>query len=290
MIDPVSKRHIFPAKLGLITLLGALARYSVSVNPFFYSRSDAFAILPLPVALQPAHSSVSSHFNVENNKNPTGRCRGIGSGFVWLISGAVSFSAAQLVSTPSRRGQQTREVAMRAEQSDISQIEFRVGCVVSCERHPDSEKLLVEKVDVGEEVPRQICSGISKFLTPEQMVGRQVVIVANLKGRKMAGVDSEGMILCATKRDNPEAEEASALVLVEAPSGVPPGERVIVEDASGPHGEAANPSKVQKKKLFEKIAPDLRTDANGTVCYKDSPFMTSAGPCTATSLPSATVS
>lgn len=283
MVDSVSKRHIFPAKLGLLTILGVLARY-------ICRRSDAFAISPITVALQPVHLRVCSHFNVENNRNTSMRYRGIESGFTWLISGAITFSAAQVVSKRNRHCQQVGEVALRAEQSDISQIEFKVGHVVSCERHPDSEKLLVEKVDVGEEAPRQICSGISKFLTPEQMVGRQVVVVANLKGRKMAGVESEGMILCATKRDSVEADEASELALVEAPSGVPPGERIVVEDSSAPHGEAANPSKVQKKKLFEKIAPDLRTDANGTVCYKDSPFMTTAGPCTATSLPSATVS
>lgn len=177
----------------------------------------------------------------------------------------------------------------RKGQSDISQIDFRVGEIKSCEKHPDSDKLLVEQIDIGEEAPRQICSGIGKFFGPEQVVGRKVVIVSNLKARKMAGTASEGMLLCASKR-NGEEEELSALDLVEAPEGAAVGERVVVEIADEEHGDAATPNKVGKKKLYEKVAPDLKTNGEGTVCFKDAPFMTSAGPCTAKELPDSTVS
>lgn len=177
----------------------------------------------------------------------------------------------------------------RKGQSDISQIDFRVGEIKSCEKHPESDKLLVEQIDIGEEAPRQICSGIGKFFDPEQVVGKRVVIVSNLKARKMAGTASEGMLLCASKRDG-EEEELSALNLVEAPEGAPIGERVVVEIADEEHGDAATPNKVGKKKLYEKVAPELKTNGEGTVCFKDSPFMTSAGPCTAKELPDSTVS
>ncbi|CAE7349294.1 unnamed protein product [Symbiodinium natans] len=171
-------------------------------------------------------------------------------------------------------------------------IDFRVGEIKSCEKHPDSDKLLVEQIDVGEEAPRQICSGIGKFLEPDQVVGKKVVIVSNLKARKMAGTASEGMLLCASKKADPEDPESelAELKLVEAPADAEIGERVIVEMPDEEHGQAATPNKVGKKKLYEKVAPGLRTDAEGTVCFKESPFMTSAGPCTAKDLPEAVVS
>lgn len=175
-------------------------------------------------------------------------------------------------------------------QSDVSQIDFRVGVIVSCEKHPDSDKLLVEQIDIGEEMPRTICSGIAKFFAPEDVVDKKVVIVANLKARKLAGVPSEGMLLCASTKDSPEAEELSQLRLVEAPEGAAVGERVVIEVEDGDHGEAAPPNRVGKKKLYEKVAPDLKTDSESTVCFKESQFTTSAGPCYAKDLPSATVS
>ena len=73
---------------------------------------------------------------------------------------------------------------------------MKVGTVVSCEKHPKADRLLVEQIDLGSEV-RQIVSGISKYYKPEEMVGKQVVVITNLKPRKLKGVESNGMILCA---------------------------------------------------------------------------------------------
>lgn len=183
-------------------------------------------------------------------------------------------------------GKSRRAVAMRAgDQSEVSQIDFRVGEIVSAERHPDSEKLLVEMIDIGEGKPRQICSGIAKWFSPEDVTGRRVVIVANLKGRKMAGVASEGMLLCAKAPvAEGEDEDAGELAIVEAPAGAATGERVAVEVEGEEIGEAAPPNRVQKKKLYEKVAPFLCTDGEGQVCFKESLFMTSSGPCTAPSV------
>ncbi|CAE7938069.1 unnamed protein product [Symbiodinium necroappetens] len=203
---------------------------------------------------------------------------GLGLGFAGVLAGRIL----------QRRGSQVA----RKGQSDVSMIDFRVGEIKSCEKHPDSDKLLVEQIDVGEEAPRQICSGIGKFLAPDQVVGKKVVIVSNLKARKMAGTASEGMLLCASKKADPEDAESelAELTLVEAPEEAEVGERVVVEMPDEEHGQAATPNKVGKKKLYEKVAPDLRTNKDGTVCFKDSPFMTSAGPCTAKDLPEAVVS
>lgn len=188
-------------------------------------------------------------------------------------------------------GRRTIEVAMKAEgdQSEVSQIDFRVGKIVSVEKHPDSEKLLIEQIDVGEDEPRTICSGIAQHLSLEDVANRMVVVVSNLKARKLGGVSSNGMLLCATAPAESEGELGS-LVLVEAPEGAEVGERVVIEVEDEVHGEGAPPNRVAKKKLYEKVAPHLCTDEEGTVCYKASPFMTSSGPCTAKAIPKGIVS
>ncbi len=77
-------------------------------------------------------------------------------------------------------------------------VDLRVGQVVSAERVKGADKLLHMKVDIGEEQPRTIVAGIAESYQPEQMVGRKVVIVANLQPRKLRGIESNGMIVAAS--------------------------------------------------------------------------------------------
>ncbi len=79
---------------------------------------------------------------------------------------------------------------------DFQKLELKVGEVIACEKVKKSEKLLHETVKIGDEV-RSVVSGIAKYYTPEEMVGKKVVVVTNLKPVKLCGVLSEGMILCA---------------------------------------------------------------------------------------------
>ncbi len=79
---------------------------------------------------------------------------------------------------------------------DFDKLEFRVGEVLACEPVPKSKKLLCSQVKIGSET-RQIVSGIHKYYSPEEMVGKKVMVVVNLQPAKLAGVLSEGMILCA---------------------------------------------------------------------------------------------
>ena len=74
---------------------------------------------------------------------------------------------------------------------------MRVGEVISAEKMEKSDKLLILKVNVSGEI-RQIVSGIADFYSPEEMVGKKVVVVANLKPIKLRGYDSQGMILAAS--------------------------------------------------------------------------------------------
>ena len=83
---------------------------------------------------------------------------------------------------------------------DFAKVQLVTAKVVACERVPKSDKLLKETLDVGGET-RTVVSGIAQWYTPEEMVGKTVVLVKNLAPRKMRGVVSEGMLLCASDKD-----------------------------------------------------------------------------------------
>ena len=83
---------------------------------------------------------------------------------------------------------------------DFEKMQFAVGEIIKCEPVPKSKKLLCSQVKIGKEV-KQIVSGIQKHYTPEEMVGKKVMVLVNLKPAKLAGVLSEGMLLCAEDAD-----------------------------------------------------------------------------------------
>ena len=83
---------------------------------------------------------------------------------------------------------------------DFAKLQFQVGVIVKCEAVPKSKKLLCSQVKIGSQT-RQIVSGIKAHYTPEEMVGKRVMVVTNLKPAKLAGVLSEGMLLCAEDAD-----------------------------------------------------------------------------------------
>ncbi|MFG6324322.1 MAG: methionine--tRNA ligase [Lachnospiraceae bacterium] len=83
---------------------------------------------------------------------------------------------------------------------DFAKMQFQVGEIISCEAVPKSKKLLCSQVKIGSQV-KQIVSGIKAYYTPEEMVGKKVMVLVNLKPAKLAGVVSEGMLLCAEDAD-----------------------------------------------------------------------------------------
>lgn len=88
------------------------------------------------------------------------------------------------------------EAKPEIEYDDFAKLQFQVGEIIACEAVPKSKKLLCSQVRIGSQV-RQIVSGIKAHYTPEEMVGKKVMVVVNLKPAKLAGVMSEGMLLCA---------------------------------------------------------------------------------------------
>ncbi|MBC7898567.1 MAG: methionine--tRNA ligase [Saprospiraceae bacterium] len=90
---------------------------------------------------------------------------------------------------------------------DFLKVELRVGQIMVAERIPKADKLLRFEIDLGEEKPRQILAGLAEYYEPEKLIGRKVVVVANLKPRKMRGLESQGMICAASL----EEEDTPAL-------------------------------------------------------------------------------
>ena len=95
---------------------------------------------------------------------------------------------------------------------DFDKIDLRVGKIISAEKHPDADKLLVFQVKMDTEV-RQVISGVAKDFSPEEMIGKKVIVVANLKPRKLRGMESKGMLLFA------ENGKKYEIVSTKAPDG-----------------------------------------------------------------------
>lgn len=118
--------------------------------------------------------------------------------------------AAEEIQKPEEKIESAEKETVEEEKEYISiddfiKVELRVGEVKVCERIPKADKLLRFEIDLGEEKPRQILAGLAEYYEPEKLIGRKVVVVANLKPRMMRGLESQGMICAAslTQEDVP---------------------------------------------------------------------------------------
>eukprot|EP00977_Amphora_coffeiformis_P003419 scaffold638_cov168-Amphora_coffeaeformis.AAC.1 len=168
--------------------------------------------------------------------------------------------------------------APESTEIDVSKLDIRVGVITKAWLHEEADKLFCEEIDIGEDSPRQIASGLRAHYNLEDLEGQRVLVLANLKARKLVGFPSHGMVMCASNSDG-------SVKFVEPPADAKIGERVMVE---GYDGEPATENQVIKKKMLEQIFPDLKTNAAGIACYKGVPLTTTAGPCQPT-LPNADV-
>ncbi len=103
------------------------------------------------------------------------------------------------------------------EIGDFAKVDLRVGEVLSAERVPKADKLLLLSIDIGEEKPRQVLAGIAQYYEPEKLVGRKLVVVANLKPRKLRGYESQGMVVAASFGE--EGRPVVATFAEEVPNG-----------------------------------------------------------------------
>jgi glutamyl-tRNA synthetase len=158
----------------------------------------------------------------------------------------------------------------------ISALDIRVGFIRKVWEHAEADKLYCEEIDVGENEPRQIASGLRPYLMANELEGRKVLVLCNLKARNLVGFPSHGMVLCASNADH------TVVRLVNPPADANIGERVTFPDFDfeTENGAPYAENKIAKKKIFEDIAPHLVTNKYGVPEFLGRPFMTSAGICT----------
>lgn len=102
---------------------------------------------------------------------------------------------------------------------DFARLDLRVATVIAAEPHPNADRLLKLQVDLGDE-QRQICAGVKSYYEPDTLVGKQIVLVANLQPRMLRGEPSNGMLLAATAYDGDEVQDVVVLELAkEVPMG-----------------------------------------------------------------------
>lgn len=163
-----------------------------------------------------------------------------------------SAAAAAAASPATPANSSADGAAAAATGPTVDTLDIRVGLITKVGPHPNADSLYLEEIDLGEtERPRQIVSGLRKFVPEEKMQNRKVVVVCNLKPAKMRDIVSYGMVLCASNDDHTEVDP------INPPEGAAIGERVTFEGYNAEPEAVINP----KKKIFEKIAPDLVTDA-----------------------------
>ena len=110
-----------------------------------------------------------------------------------------------------------KEAKPEVDITEFEKLDLRAGKVISCEKHPDADKLLILQVDLGEDKPRQIVSGLAQSYTPGQVIGKTIVVIANLKSSVIRGVKSNGMLLAS--------KNGKEVSLVEI-NGVEPGSKI----------------------------------------------------------------
>jgi methionyl-tRNA synthetase len=136
------------------------------------------------------------------------------------------------------------------------------------------------QVDLGEASgPRRVVSGLVKYMSAEALLHRRVVLLANTKPSKLKGVESQAMLLCAFSADG------ATCGLLTPPPDAPLGQRIVFDGHHAPPEPVLNP----KKKVWESLQADMKTDAGGVARYKSLAFATPQGPCLAADVPLGTI-
>ncbi len=162
----------------------------------------------------------------------------------------------------------------------FGQLDIRVGKVLKAEKHPKSEKLYTEEVDIGGEV-RKIASGLQQFVKLEDFIGKNVVVFCNLKVKTMVDYPSHGMVLCASDAEHKTVE------LLSPPEGAKPGDVVTVEGIA--RSPAADLNLSRKNNPWAKLEHKLKTDTDLVVKLEGKPLRTDKGAVTVKSLKAAEI-
>lgn len=121
----------------------------------------------------------------------------------------------QLLSEETKMTDEAATIPNKPEISfdEFAKVDLRVATVVSAELHPNADKLLKLQLDDGSGTPRQICAGVKAYYSPDDLIGKQVVIVANLAPRTIRGEESRGMMLAASNAPKGEGGERDVVAV-----------------------------------------------------------------------------
>jgi len=177
------------------------------------------------------------------------------------------------------KGTTSNEAPKLDNEITINSIDLRVGVITKVSKHPTADKLYCEEIDVGEPTARSIASGLVPFYSLEQMQGKKLIVVCNLKPKNLVGFKSNGMVLCASKVN---ADGTHTVEFVDPPADSKPGDRIVGEGV-GNDIEVLTSSKCDKTKAFDIVAADLKVDSEGVPNWKGHRLVTIA--CSACTVP-----
>jgi len=168
------------------------------------------------------------------------------------------------------------KVAANVDQPDICKLEFKVGVITKVWVHEKADKLYCEEIDVGEEAPRQIASGLRPHFSLEEMMGQRLLVMSNLKAKNLVGFKSHGMVLCAAA---PRDDGTEKVEFVEPPAEAKVGE--VIKFDGLPDPEPFSAAQVDKRKVVQACSEGMKTTEDCVAAWNGHVFMTSAGPCKA---------
>ncbi|XP_055632022.1 tyrosine--tRNA ligase, cytoplasmic-like [Toxorhynchites rutilus septentrionalis] len=168
---------------------------------------------------------------------------------------------------PTRGGGNKKAAAQATGDNTPDKMELKVGKIMEANIHPDADTLCILSVDIGSDTKKSIVSNLMAYYGLEDLRSRTVVTLTNMKSSKIRGVESEGLVLCAFNQDKYEP--------LIVPESAKIGERIIAEGFNNTKAEVAqlNP----KKKVWEKIQAELKTNSDGDALWKDFSLLTMNG-------------
>merc|ERR1711972_629171 len=165
---------------------------------------------------------------------------------------------------PKAKAPPKKKGGNQAQPITPGRLDMRVGFITSVTKHPDSEKLFIEKVDFGKEIgERQILSGLQGLVPADHLEGTKRVFLVNLKPAKMGGIESQGMLMCSKGKDG-------SVEPLSVPESAENGDKISV---TGFEKDEADERLPPKKKIWETLAPEFKVDENGEAQFKEAPIV-----------------
>ncbi|ARF10293.1 methionyl-tRNA synthetase [Hokovirus HKV1] len=148
------------------------------------------------------------------------------------------------------------------EQHLFTKLDIRVGFINNINIHPSSDKLYCEEIDIGNKILK-VASGLQQHIPIDQMQNKKVLVVCNLKSAKLAGFESEGMVLCVSNEEKIELINCDNCQV---------GERIFLKDVP-----IIDSMIIKNRKVLENVLEHLKTNNEGIPCFDNLPFMTDSG-------------